>query len=61
MKKYFKGANSGAWIFVSPSHRDLEQVRQIRNELERRGHHPLLFLKCLADDALLPIRFRNLK
>lgn len=30
-------AKSGAWIFVSRSHRDLEQVRQIRNELEKRG------------------------
>ena len=31
---------------------DLEKVRQIRNELERRGHNPLLFfLKSLeADD-----------
>ena len=46
----------GAWIFVSHSHRDLEKVRQIRNELEKRGHNPLLFfLKCLEDDnALLP-------
>lgn len=30
----------GAWIFVSHSHRDLEKVRRIRNELERRGHNP---------------------
>lgn len=27
----------GAWIFVSHSPRALEQVREIRNELERRG------------------------
>jgi len=41
---------------VSHSHRDLEKVREIRNELERRGCNPLLFfLKCLdADNALLP-------
>jgi hypothetical protein len=50
-------AKSGAWIFVSHSHRDLEKVREIRNELERRGHNPLLFfLKCLSDDdARLPV------
>lgn len=30
-------------VFVSRSRRDLEQVRPIRNELERRGHNPLLF------------------
>jgi hypothetical protein len=36
----------------SHSHRNLEKVRRIRNELKRRGHNPLLFfLKCLeADD-----------
>jgi hypothetical protein len=50
---------AGAWVFVSHSHRDLENVRPIRNELERRGHHPLLcFLKDLEDnDARLPIHF----
>lgn len=30
-------------IIVFHSHRDLEQVREIRNELERRGHPPILF------------------
>lgn len=48
----------GAWIFVSHSNRDIEKVREIRNELERRGHNPVLFfLKCMetteADDRLL--------
>jgi len=39
----------------------LEKVRRIRNELERRGHNPLLFfLKCLeADDARLPELIRD--
>lgn len=52
---------SGAWVFVSHSHRDLEQVREIRNELEKRGHNPLLFfLKCLNDDdARLPELIRD--
>ncbi len=46
--------------FVSHSHRDLEQVRPIRNELERRGHCPLLFfLMCLKDDARLPESIRE--
>jgi len=36
----------------------LRKVRQIRNELEQRGHNPVLFfLKCMetteADDRLL--------
>lgn len=51
-------AKTGAWIFVSHSNRDIEKVREIRNELERRGHNPVLFfLKCMetteADDRLL--------
>lgn len=52
---------TGAWIFISHSHRDLEKVREIRNELERRGHNPLLFfLKCLSDDdARLPELIRD--
>ena len=41
-----------AQMCVSHLHRDLEQVRPIRNELERRGHHPLrFFLKCLEDEG----------
>jgi hypothetical protein len=35
----------GAWIFVSHRTKDLALVRQIRNELERRGHNPLFFLE----------------
>src|SRR5262249_3730442 len=51
-----KKAGEGAWIFLSHSNKDFEQVRAIRNELERRGHKPLMFfLKCLeSDDARLP-------
>jgi len=55
MKKRFKEANSGAWIFVFLSHRDLDKVRHIPNELERRRHHPrLFFLKCLEADNVRP-------
>jgi hypothetical protein len=43
--------NEGAWIFLSHSHKDIQNVRKIRNELEEYGHNPLLFyLKCLNDD-----------
>jgi hypothetical protein len=42
----------GAWIFVSHSHRDLREVRRVRDALEAEGHQPLLFfLKCLDDDS----------
>ena len=33
------GKDQVAWIFDSHLHRDLEKVRQIRNELERHGHY----------------------
>jgi TIR domain len=39
---------------VSHSHRDLHEVRRVRDALEAEGHQPLLFfLKCLGDDAEL--------
>ena len=44
--------SDGAWIFLSHSHKDFDQVVPLRNSLEEQGHHPLLFfLKCLDDDA----------
>ena len=43
---------NGAWIFMSHSHQDYDKVRALRNELEKQGHHPLMFfLKCLNDDS----------
>ena len=39
-----------AWIFISHSNKDLEQVRRLRNEIESLGGEPLLFfLKCVSD------------
>jgi TIR domain len=38
------------WIFVSHSNLDIDAVYKVRNELESRRHHPLLFfLRCLSD------------
>ena len=40
----------GAWIFLSHSTKDWEEVRRLRNLLEEKGHRPLVFfLKCLTD------------
>jgi hypothetical protein len=48
------GGDEGAWIFVSHSHQDLDEVRRVRDALEAMGHNPLLFfLKCLDDDSEL--------
>ena len=51
----------GAWVFLSHSNKDFEKVREIRNELEKRGHKPIMFyLKCLENDnALLPDLLRR--
>lgn len=44
----------GAWIFVSHSTKDWEEVRRVRNLLEEKGHKPLLFfLKCVEDESEL--------
>jgi len=52
----YSNDKGGAWIFLSHSNKDFEKVCEIRNQLERRGHKPLMFyLKCLeSDDARLP-------
>lgn len=42
---------SNAWVFVSHSNKDFEQIIRIRNKLEQLDYRPLLFfLKCLEDD-----------
>ncbi len=44
----------GAWIFVSHSTKDWDEVRRVRNLLEEKGHRPLVFfLKCLTEHSEL--------
>ena len=44
--------SGGGYIFLSHSHDDILQVREIRNRLEKSGFEPLCFyLKCLTDDS----------
>jgi len=44
--------SDGGYIFLSHSHDDIENVRRIRNALEKKGFEPLCFyLKCLSDDS----------
>lgn len=44
----------GAWIFLSHSTKDWNEVRRIRNLLEDKGHRPLVFLlKCLTEHSEL--------
>ena len=40
----------GGWVFLSHSHRDIDEVRKVRNKFEELGFEPLMFyLKCLSD------------
>jgi len=47
-------SQEGAWIFLSHSTKDWDEVRLVRNLLEERGHKPLVFfLKCLTEHSEL--------
>jgi len=49
-----KDDDEGAWVFLSHSHNDINEIRRVRDRLEAKGHNPLLFfLKCLGDDSEL--------
>lgn len=40
----------GGWVFLSHSHRDIDEVRKVRNKFEELGFEPLMFyLKCPSD------------
>lgn len=42
---------SNAWVFLSHSNKDFDQIIRVRNRLEELDYRPLLFfLKCLDDD-----------
>lgn len=48
------GRPDGAWIFLSHSTKDWNEVRTVRNLLEEKGHRPLVFfLKCLTEHSEL--------
>jgi hypothetical protein len=47
-------SSEGAWIFLSHSTKDWDEVRRVRNLLEEKGHRPLVFfLKCLTEHSEL--------
>ena len=54
----------GGFVFVSHSHADIAQVRQLRNALEQAGFEPLCFyLKCMdkcEEDPALREELRSL-
>lgn len=45
------GQSEGGYVFVSHSHKDIHEIRRIRNFLEENGLEPICFyLRCLSDD-----------
>lgn len=55
--------SNGAWVFISHSTKDWNEVRHVRNHLESLGHRPLVFfLKCLSDhDELIDLIKREIE
>jgi TIR domain len=52
--------SEGAWIFLSHSTKDWDEVRQVRNLLEEKGHKPLVFfLKCLTEHSEVDVLIRR--
>ena len=41
----------GGFLFISHSHKDMDQVRQLRNKLEEAGYEPLCFYLKALDDS----------
>ena len=43
--------SEGGFVFVSHAHKDIREIRKIRNVLEENGLEPICFyLRCLSDD-----------
>lgn len=46
-----RGKSEGGYVFISHAHKDIHEVRKIRNILEENGLEPICFyLRCLSDD-----------
>ena len=42
---------NGGFLFISHSHKDMDKVRQLRNNLEDEGYEPLCFYLKALDDS----------
>lgn len=51
MSDFANGNPDGGFIFISHAHKDIHEIRKIRNTLEENGLEPICFyLRCLSDD-----------
>lgn len=51
MPNYKKDEANGGYVFISHAHKDIHEIRQIRNTLEEKGLEPICFyLRCISDD-----------
>lgn len=56
------GKSEGGYVFVSHAHKDIHEIRKIRNVLEENGLEPICFyLRCLNDnDEILDLIKREI-
>ena len=51
MIDYKNMKSEGGYVFISHAHKDIHEIRRIRNFLEENGLEPICFyLRCLSDD-----------
>ena len=51
MLDYENMKSEGGYVFISHAHKDIHEIRRIRNFLEENGLEPICFyLRCLSDD-----------
>lgn len=51
MAAFANGNSEGGYVFISHAHKDIHDIRKIRNILEENGLEPICFyLRCLSDD-----------
>ena len=51
MSDHTNEKNEGGYVFISHAHKDIREIREIRNTLEEKGLEPICFyLRCLSDD-----------
>ena len=62
MLKFSNGKSEGGYVFVSHAHKDIHEIRKIRNFLEENGFEPICFyLRCLSDnDEILDLIKREI-
>ena len=61
MSSFNLNSGKGGYVFISHAHKDIKDVRLIRNILEDNGFEPICFyLRCLSDDEIIDLIKREI-